>query len=128
MIFDCKKIVMGAMLASAFSIFSLRADTYGPENTTASLALKVPGNNATEYPLTFSSLSNSNFTYQLTAAKPLPVTIFQKVTEKGALKELTVYITATEEVYLHYGQQLKTGFRHDDCLFYLPGFWYRRNL
>ena len=119
---------MGAMLASAFSIFSLRADTYGPENTTASLALKVPGNNATEYPLTFSSLSNSNFTYQLTAAKPLPVTIFQKVTEKGALKELTVYITATEEVYLHYGQQLKTGFRHDDCLFYLPGLWYRRNL
>ncbi|MDD4404397.1 MAG: hypothetical protein PHO36_06425 [Parabacteroides sp.] len=119
---------MGAMLASAFSIFSLRADTYGPQNTTASLALKVPGNNATEYPLTFSSLSNSNFTYQLTAAKPLPVTIFQKVTEKGALKELTVYITATEEVYLHYGQQLKTGFRHDDCLFYLPGFWYRRNL
>ncbi len=126
--FDCKKFVMGAMLASAFSIFSLRADTYGPQNTTASLALKVPGNNATEYPLTFSSLSNSNFTYQLTAAKPLPVTIFQKVTEKGALKELTVYITATEEVYLHYGQQLKTGFRHDDCLFYLPGFWYRRNL
>ena len=23
---------------------------------------------------------------------------------------------------------MSTGFRHDDCLFYMPGFWYRRNL
>ena len=123
-----RKFTFGALLASTLTIFGLHANNYEPSQTVASLSLKVPGNNSNTYPLTFNRLANSNFTYQLTAAEPLPVTIFQKVVEKGQKKELTVFITASEDVYLHYSQLLRTGYRHEDCLFYLPGFWYRRNL
>src|SRR5699024_5643575 len=39
-----------------------------------------------------------------------------------------VSVTALEDIYFNYSQQVTTDFRHDDCLFYMPGFWYRRNL
>lgn len=41
---------------------------------------------------------------------------------------LTVRLTAAEDVYFNYRQSLLTGYRHEDCQFYMPGFWYRRNL
>ena len=41
---------------------------------------------------------------------------------------LTVQLTAAQDVYFNYRQLLSTGYRHDNCQFYMPGFWYRRNL
>ena len=37
-------------------------------------------------------------------------------------------MTALDDVYFNFGEQVMTGCHHDDCLFYMPGFWYRRNL
>ena len=46
----------------------------------------------------------------------------------GTARRITLMITAEEDVYFHFGQQIATGATHADCQFYLPGFWYRRNL
>ena len=35
---------------------------------------------------------------------------------------------ALDTVYFNYGEQINTGYRHSDCQFYMPGFWYRQNL
>ena len=107
---------------------TLGAVNYSSENVSASLALKVPGNPAVVYPLTLQKLSNHCFDYEWVSGKKLPVTVFQQVKDKDGRKRVTVFITAMKNVYFNYGQQLRTAYRHDDCLFYLPGFWYRRNL
>lgn len=99
-----------------------------PERLSASISLKIPGNKAKQYPLTFQQSKNDPAAYQLQAAQKLPLTIYQATSEKDGKCQMDVYITALEDVYFNYNQQVSTGFRHDDCQFYMPGFWYRRNL
>ena len=41
---------------------------------------------------------------------------------------MEIVITANEDIYFNYKQWINTGYLHDDCQFYMPGFWYRRNL
>ena len=96
------------------------------ERASAAMALKVPGNPAVDYPLTVQA---SRTLYRLEASEPIPVTIVQKATpqENGNLK-VEVAITALDDVYFNYRQLYSTGYSHPDCLFYLPGFWYRHNL
>lgn len=98
------------------------------ERITASISLKVPGNEAKQYPLTFQKSKSDNTSYLLEASGKMPLTIFQTMEEKDDKLQMTVCITALEDVYFNYSQQVSTGFRHDDCQFYMPGFWYRRNL
>lgn len=110
------------------SIGSLHALEYSPANVSASLALKTPGNPATDYVLTLREVEGSTYNYQWTSDRPLPVRIFQKVEGDDTTRRITLMITAEEDVYFHFGQQIATGATHADCQFYLPGFWYRRNL
>lgn len=98
------------------------------ERVKASISLKVPGNEAKQYPLTFQKSKSDNTSYLLEALEKMPLTIFQTMEEKDDKLQMTVCITALEDVYFNYSQQVSTGFRHDDCQFYMPGFWYRRNL
>lgn len=98
------------------------------ERVKASISLKVPGNEAKQYPLTFQKSKSDNTSYLLEASGKMPLTIFQTMEEKDDKLQMTVCITALEDVYFNYSQQVSTGFRHDDCQFYMPGFWYRRNL
>ena len=42
-------------------VYKRQAVNYTPENVSASIALKVPGNDAKRYPLTLQQLDNSNF-------------------------------------------------------------------
>lgn len=98
------------------------------ERVSASISLKVPGNEAKQYPLTFQKTKNDKSAYQLEASERIPLTVYQTIEEKGGKSQITVCITALEDVYFNYSQQVSTGFRHDDCQFYMPGFWYRRNL
>ena len=109
-------------------VSNIGAINYTPQNVTATLALKVPGNKSDNYPLTIEKSTNASFNYELKADKKIPVTIFQEMKEKDGKQRITLVITALNDVYFHYAQQIKTDFNHDDCLFYLPGFWYRRNL
>ncbi len=115
-------MVFVVFVATAQTITSL------PDRISAAISLKVQGNEAKQFPLTFQqSLENKN-TYHLEASGKMPLFISQKVQNEKGKARMTVYITAMEDAYFNYSQQVATNFRHDDCLFYLPGFWYRRNL
>ncbi|NDV64120.1 hypothetical protein [Bacteroides sp. 224] len=97
------------------------------ERISASISLKVPGNQAKQYPLTLQKSLNDN-TYYLETSEKIPVTISQSLEKDNGKLRTTVSVTATEDIYFNFSQLLATGFRHDDCQFYMPGFWYRRNL
>lgn len=92
----------------------------------ALLALKVPGNAAIEYPLSLSRMSDS--VYEWRASVQIPVSVTQKVSVEGNIQHITVCLTAHRDVYFNFRQWITTGFPHDGCQFYLPGFWYHRNL
>lgn len=96
------------------------AANYSPEKSQASLALKVPGNPAVEYPLTLSKLSDSYFDYEWKAKEKIPVTIFQQISTVDDKQQVTVVLTAMEDVYFNFEERIRTDFRHDDCQFYLP--------
>lgn len=115
-------------MALGMGVLGVHAFEYGPSNVSASIALKVPGNKAVQYPLTLNALSESEFDYQLSSHHKLPVLLYQNVTGEGQTKQVHVWIVALEDVYFNFGEQLKSDARHEDCLFYMPGFWYRRNL
>lgn len=107
-------------------IVNLRATGVPLTKMQASLALKVPGNAAVEYPLSLKEMSATECEWKAQSA--IPVTLFQTVSSEGDKQRVSVCLTAVEDVYFNFSQWLPTGFRHEDCLFYLPGFWYRRNL
>ena len=85
------------------------------------LSLKQPGNAAVSYDLKQSG-------GQLKADSPLPVVITQSVAKEGALNKLTVTLQARQRIWFNLGMTMPTGFATDDCEFYLPGFWYHKNL
>ena len=58
----------------------------------------------------------------------MPVEITQQVERKGEVSLLTLTLTARERVYFNLGVSMQTGMPTDDCDFYLPGFWYHKNL
>lgn len=101
---------------------------YAPEYVAAHISLKVPGNDAIQYPLRLIKSSENSSVYQLESQAKIPVIISQKIVEKAGGLHIDMSITASEDIYFNYGQNLSTGFPHDDCMFYMPGFWYRRNL
>jgi len=87
----------------------------------ALIALKTPGNEAVEYAL--KEISKGGAIY-LEADEKLPLTIRRKVSDGS----ITVTLKAEENLYFNFKQLLHSSFKHEDCQFYMPGFWYRRNL
>lgn len=106
----------------------VNAFEFTPANVSSYIALKKPGNMSVYYPLKMNKLTDQKFAYQLVCDSEMPVLVYQNITDSGKNRQVVVWITALEDVYFNFGQQLKLNFRHDDCLFYMPGFWYRRNL
>ena len=98
--------------------------------TSASISLKIPGNTAKVYPLTLQKAGTTDNLYYMESPETIPVVLTEQIREWGTKDSLqvNVYITALEDIYFSYSQSLATGFKHDDCLFYMPGFWYRKNL
>lgn len=91
---------------------------------TFSLSLKQPGNDAIAIELKADG-------QHLVAAdgQKLPLDITIARTElQGGFSQLTLTLHARERAYYHIGVSLPTEFRTDDCDFYLPGFWYHKNL
>lgn len=97
-----------------------------PEDISASISLKVPGNDAKQYPLALQKMQDGM--YSCRASEALPLDIIRQVVDKDGKQRITVTLKALENVYFNYGEQIKTGYKHSDCQFYMPGFWYRRNL
>mgnify|MGYP003054904223 FL=1 len=102
------------------------ATNAAPEDISASISLKVPGNDAKQYPLALQKMQDGM--YSCRASETLPLDIIRQVVDKDGKQRITVTLKALENVYFNYGEQIKTGYKHSDCQFYMPGFWYRRNL
>lgn len=117
-----------SIMALSFGVSSVQAINYSPDNVSAELLLKVPGNDAVHHSLKFEKIQNSEYDYQLVGNKKLPLMLYQNIEGSDDCKRITMLVVALEDVYFNYGQLVKTASRHDDCLFYMPGFWYRRNL
>ena len=105
-------------------IVNIGAVNYTPENI--AISLKVPGNDAKRYPLALQKMQDG--VYSCRASEKLPLNIIRQVVGKDGKQRITVTLKALENVYFNYGEQIKTGYKHSDCQFYMPGFWYRRNL
>ena len=119
-----KRLFLGVMLFTG--IMGAGAANVAPEDISASISLKVPGNDAKQYPLALQKMQDGM--YSCRASETLPLDIIRQVVDKDGKQRITVTLKALENVYFNYGEQIKTGYKHSDCQFYMPGFWYRRNL
>ena len=119
-----KRLFFGVMLL--VGITGAGATNAAPEDISASISLKVPGNDAKQYPLALQKMQDGM--YSCRASETLPLDIIRQVVDKDGKLRITVTLKALENVYFNYGEQIKTGYKHSDCQFYMPGFWYRRNL
>ena len=119
-----KRLFLGIMLFTG--ITGAGAANAAPEDISASISLKVPGNDAKQYPLALQKMQDGM--YSCRASETLPLDIIRQVVDKDRKQRITVTLKALENVYFNYGEQIKTGYKHSDCQFYMPGFWYRRNL
>ena len=117
-----KRLFLGIMLSAG--IVNIGAANYTPENV--SISLKVPGNDAQHYSLTLQKQQDGIYTCQ--SSEQLPLAITRQVVDKDGKQRINVVIKALDTVYFNYGEQIRTGYRHSDCQFYMPGFWYRQNL
>ena len=85
------------------------------------IALKQPGNPSVRHTL---SKSGGN----LVAPRVIPLSIQEKKETIGDECRLTLTLTAKETVYFNIGMAANTGFKTPRCEFYMPGFWYHKNL
>lgn len=107
-----------SILICTLSAVSLQMMAKSIETT---LLLKQPGNPSRQYTLT----QQGN---QLVAPSQLPLTIAINEQQEGEDKVISIRIHATKQVYFNLGAMLPTSLKSDNCEFYLPGFWYHRNL
>lgn len=112
-----KKSLKGLLIACALFASHM---TYAAD-VECHVRLKQPGNKAVTYALT-------NHEGRLEASAPLPLTLTKTVSRNGEDEVITVTIRANEKVYFNFGGAVSTGFNTNDCDFYLPGFWYHKNL
>ena len=114
-----KRLFFGVMLL--VGITGAGATNAAPEDISASISLKVPGNDAKQYPLALQKMQDGM--YSCRASEKLPLDIIRQVVDKDGKQRITVTLKALENVYFNYGEQIKTGYKHSDCQFYMPGFW-----
>lgn len=84
--------------------------------------LKRPGNPSVEYVL---AANGDRFDIGMEHS---PLAVVRDVEDKGNKIVLKVTLSAVEPIYYNMSQHLSTNFQSDECLFYMPGFWYRKNL
>ena len=86
------------------------------------LTVKTPGNPAHEYEL---ADKGSGI---LKAEMPLPVEVRRVVSETEAGTKVEVYVKANADVWFNLSNTYQLNANHADCEFYMPGFWYHKNL
>jgi hypothetical protein len=92
-------------------------------DTTGSIHIKSPGNPAVAYVL------QEQVNGELTAQQELPLVIRREVSETASTTRIKVTLTAKEKTYYNYEEIYPLpSVDHAGCQFYMPGFWYRRNL
>ena len=103
-------------------LLALACPALAAVNVNCHISLKQPGNDSRTWPLT--AQPNG----MLMASEALPLTIRQQQVADGDDVRLVVTLTAEKDIYFNFGAQVTTDYKVDDCDFYLPGFWYHKNL
>lgn len=91
-------------------------------NIDTTLKLKQPGNSAEEY-----HLSDSGGILRV-AGNKLPVKVCRTITEFDGGWDISVEIKADATAYFNIGMELATDVAGDESQFFMPGFWYHRNM
>jgi len=113
-----KQVMKAALCVLFFSSMLTEAQAF---NVNYRLALKQPGNASVTYALQQKG-------DQLVSRQALPVTITTQTTGDQQRSVVRVTLTARERIYFNLGAEIATDYATDDCDFYLPGFWYHKNL
>jgi hypothetical protein len=96
--------------------------------TQAELLIKKPGNDAEKIILKIDKKTESQI-IRFVSEKSLPVVIEASLDDQESKKFYSVKITANEDVYFNFKQNIKfENAIHSKCKFLMPGFWYRYNL
>lgn len=83
---------------------------YSSVASTASIALKVPGNKARSYNLNFVPTNVDSSEYVLKASENIPVHIVQQLDSVQNSVQIQVCITALDDIYFNFSQHLRTDF------------------
>ena len=117
------KLITKSVSAVILAVACLQPAAWAQNPTLeGSISVKSPGNPAE----TFCLAESHDGILQPEGA--LPVEIKRTISENGGVTTVKLDITAEKTIYYNIEQALNTGFSSGDCLFYMPGFWYRDNL
>lgn len=86
------------------------------------ITIKTPGNPSETFIL------NKRADGKLVASPNFPLDITRNEVKEGNRIKINIIIEAKEKIYYNYEEIFHLDVPHEDCLFYMPGFWYRRNL
>lgn len=114
-----KKLLSTGLFAAVIGWAGATAQTAA---VSSSISLKIAGNQSVAYAL---SDAGGGF---LEADCDLPVVIRRQTSETGDGTRIVLTLTATEPIHYRIESLYRTEIPHEEALFYLPGFWYRRNL
>ena len=115
-----RKIIFSIIIvATTLSVSEVCAFT---DDMEMRVLLKRPGNPSVEYVL---AANGDRFDIGMEHS---PLSVVRDVEDKGDKIVLKMTVSAVETIYYNMSQHLSTNFRSDECLFYMPGFWYRKNL
>lgn len=122
------KIKFIAIFALNFLMLNVYSSSIKNYNITSSISIKKPGNKSIKYNLKESKLLNNNYQSELVSDQKLPIHIYQKIEPDTNCDVIEIMLVANENCYFNFSSLLNTTYQHNDCLFYMPGFWYRKNL
>ena len=86
------------------------------------LAIKYPGKKSVEYML----VPGDNGTLETT--HNIPLKINRKIMQHGDTETITFTIYAHETCWFNFTDTIKSRMDSKNCEFYMPGFWYHKNL
>ena len=116
---------MKKYISILFACCATIGETFAMEGSLSQrITLKTPGNRAVTYELRETAEGGGI----LKADEQLPLTVRREKTETDDEIRLVLTLTADELLYYNAEQTFTTELAHDGCLFYMPGFWYRKNL
>ena len=92
------------------------------EGINARISIKRPGNESKSFQL------HEEAGRLVFSEREAPVTITKQEYDENGDKVFKVALTASKTIYFNIGFETETGFETKDCDFYIPGFWYHKNL
>ena len=108
------------LIMTALAALSLTASAIGIQTQ---ISIKQPGN-----PAAVIQLQSQGGVLKPADGRELPLQISEQCVNDGDDQVYTITIKADATTYYNIGASLATGIRSADSEFYLPGFWYHRNL